>query len=52
MAAMETGRNSVGVEIEPVYIELAAERLRQSKLGAKVEIEQKAIVRTRRAAQA
>lgn len=52
LAATETGRNSIGLDIEPAYVELAAERLRQSKLGARVEVELKSVARTRRAAQA
>jgi hypothetical protein len=29
MAAMESGRNSIGIEIDPGYIKLAADRLKE-----------------------
>jgi modification methylase len=38
MAAIETGRNSVSVEIEPAYVEHAAERLKKATVTARVEI--------------
>ncbi|MGQ0654992.1 MAG: DNA-methyltransferase [Betaproteobacteria bacterium] len=38
LAAIETGRNSVSVEIEPKYVDLIAERLQASKVAAKTEI--------------
>lgn len=38
MAAIETGRNSIGVEIEPKYIDAMETRLRQGSLGTKVNI--------------
>lgn len=39
VAAIEAGRNSIGVEIVPRYVELTAERLKKMDLLAKVEIE-------------
>jgi len=39
VAAIETGRNSIGVEVVPRYVELTAERLGQLGLSAKVEIQ-------------
>jgi site-specific DNA-methyltransferase (adenine-specific) len=38
LAALETGRNSISVEIEPRYVEMIEERLRKSKLAGKIEI--------------
>jgi DNA methylase len=38
LAAMETGRNSIGVEIEPSYVDLMADRLRHLPLTGKVVI--------------
>jgi modification methylase len=38
LAALELGRNSVSVEIDPGYVELASRRLRTSPLTARVEI--------------
>lgn len=40
-AAIETERNSIGIDVEPMYIDLIADRLRQLKLLAKVEIHRK-----------
>jgi DNA modification methylase len=42
VAAIETGRNSIGVEVVPRYVELTAERLGQLGLSAKVEIQDEA----------
>lgn len=39
VAAIETGRNSVSVELVPRYVELTAERLRKMDLLARVEIQ-------------
>ncbi|HZP10317.1 site-specific DNA-methyltransferase [Methyloceanibacter sp.] len=38
LAAIETGRNSVSVEIEPAYIETAVARLRSSVVTARIEV--------------
>lgn len=38
LVAIETGRNSISVEIELKYIDVIESRLRQAKLGAKVEV--------------
>ena len=38
LAAMETGRNSVSVDIEPAYVDLIEARLKTAKLGGKVEV--------------
>lgn len=38
LAALETGRNSISVEIEPRYVDMIAERIRQSKLSGQIEI--------------
>lgn len=43
LAAMEIGRNSVSVEIEPCYVELIADRLRRLSLTGKVEIHRAAL---------
>lgn len=42
VAAIETGRNSIGVEIVPTYIDQTAARLRQMDLSARVEIQRAA----------
>jgi modification methylase len=39
VAAIETGRNSVGVEIDPDYISITDERLSTSQVAASVQIE-------------
>ncbi len=38
VAAMETGRNSISIEIEPSYISIIDDRLRQGKLGARLVV--------------
>jgi len=38
IAALETGRNSVSVEIEPAYVDLIEKRLHESKLTGQIEI--------------
>lgn len=38
VAAIETGRNSISVEIEPRYVDMIADRLRKSKLSGKIEL--------------
>ena len=44
VAAVESGRNSVSIEIDPSYIDLIDKRLRQENLLARIEIERKAKV--------
>jgi modification methylase len=39
VAALETGRNSVNVEIEPTYVELVANRLESFQSSASVQVE-------------
>lgn len=39
LAAIETGRNSRSVEIDPTYVDIMEERLRKSKVSAKLVIE-------------
>jgi site-specific DNA-methyltransferase (adenine-specific) len=39
LAAMEVGRNSISVEVEPAYIDLIAKRLTPAVLGSTVEIQ-------------
>jgi site-specific DNA-methyltransferase (adenine-specific) len=41
LAAIETGRHSINVEIEPAYVHLMAERMRNSKVVAQIEIDRK-----------
>lgn len=41
LAAMETGRNSISLEIEPSYIDMMAGRLRSDRLTAIVEIDRR-----------
>lgn len=41
IAAMETGRNSISVEIEPTYVDLIETRLAQQNLIATIEIRRK-----------
>ncbi|MDP9341220.1 MAG: site-specific DNA-methyltransferase [Actinomycetota bacterium] len=38
LAAMETGRNSISVEVEPAYVDLAERRFPAAGLGARVEV--------------
>lgn len=38
LAALETGRSSISVEIEPCYVDMIAERLRKSKLSGKIKM--------------
>ncbi len=38
LAAMECGRNSISVEIEPRYVQLIRERLARPPVGARVEV--------------
>jgi modification methylase len=38
VAAIETGRNSIAVELEPSYVSVIESRLRQSSFGATVEV--------------
>lgn len=45
LAALETGRNSIGVEIEPSYVDIIERRLQQPLNGAVIEIRRKAAVR-------
>jgi len=40
LAAMEVGRHSISVEIEPTYIDLIAKRLTPAVLGSVVEVQQ------------
>lgn len=42
LAAMELGRHSIGYDIDPSYIELTEQRLRQSTLGVRLEVRRKA----------
>ena len=39
LAALETGRNSISVEIEPSYVDIMAERLQSERLTAIIEVE-------------
>lgn len=39
LAAIETGRNSVSVEIDPAYVDLMEDRLRHSDLVASVDVQ-------------
>lgn len=41
IAAIETGRHSASIEIEPMYLDLIEKRLKQSSLTARVHIERK-----------
>jgi DNA modification methylase len=43
LAALETGRNSISVEIDPSYVDLVEQRLNSSKLAGRVEV-QRAVV--------
>ncbi|MDP9340604.1 MAG: site-specific DNA-methyltransferase, partial [Actinomycetota bacterium] len=45
LAAMETGRNSVSVEVEPAYVDLAERRLSSAGLGARVVAVRAAVTR-------
>lgn len=38
MAALETGRNSISVEVEPRYVKLIEERFRSSTLKGELEV--------------
>ncbi len=38
VAALEAGRNSIGIEIEPTYVDIIARRLQQPLGGARIEI--------------
>jgi len=38
LAAIETGRHSISVEVEPAYLEFTIERLRQHTVTAQVEV--------------
>jgi len=38
MAALETGRNSISVEVDPRYVGLIEERFRGSKLKGKLDV--------------
>jgi site-specific DNA-methyltransferase (adenine-specific) len=38
LAALESGRNSTSIEIDPSYVEMMEERLRLTGLGARVEV--------------
>jgi DNA modification methylase len=40
MAALETGRNSISVEVDPRYVRLIEERFRGSKLNGKLDVRQ------------
>lgn len=40
-AAIEAGRNSIGIEIEPTYVDLIEKRLEQAPEGAEVRIERR-----------
>lgn len=42
LAALETGRNSINVEIEPSYVEMMATRLQSERLGAIVKVDRSA----------
>lgn len=42
LAAIDTGRNSISVEIDPAYVDLIERRLRQSELVASLTIERQA----------
>jgi DNA modification methylase len=39
LAAMESGRSSISMEIDPGYVEIMAERLRKSKVGGHLVVE-------------
>jgi len=54
VAALELGRSSISVEIDPTYVDLVEERLRANQLTGKVEFERpnKPIRKRRRAATA
>ncbi|MGQ0658799.1 MAG: DNA-methyltransferase, partial [Chromatiales bacterium] len=41
LAALETGRNSINVEIEPRYVDLIEAKLHRSKLTGQIEIQRK-----------
>jgi DNA modification methylase len=41
LAAVETGRNSISVEIDPGYVELTEQRLRSSGLIARIEVDRR-----------
>lgn len=43
MAAIETGRNSASVEIEPKYVDLIERRIKQGTLTAKVRVTRKCV---------
>lgn len=50
LAALETGRNSISVEIDASYVGLIEERLQESKLAGKIEIHRRKPARKPRAA--
>ena len=43
VAALETGRNSISVEIEPSYVDMTANRLRSQRQTAIVEVDRPAV---------
>jgi site-specific DNA-methyltransferase (adenine-specific) len=46
LAALETGRNSISVEIEPRYVDMIAKRVRKSKFTGKIKIHSQSGVET------
>jgi DNA modification methylase len=48
LAALETGRHSIGIEIEPKYLDLMERRLGQTTFGGEVSIVRKAAPRPKR----
>lgn len=42
LAAIETGRHSISVEIEPTYVEATSDRLRKSIVTARIEVHRQA----------
>ena len=43
VAAIETGRNSIAVELEPSYVSLIESRLRQSSFGATIDVQRSTV---------
>ena len=50
LAALETGRNSISVEIDASYVGLIEERLQESNLAGKIEVHRRKPARKPRAA--